>query len=38
VLGGRVSLIVGITVAVLSTAIGIVLGLLAGFVRPVEAS
>ena len=30
------SLIVGITVAVLSTAIGIVLGLLAGFVRPVE--
>jgi len=36
VLGGRVSLIVGITVAVLSTAIGIVLGLLAGFVRPVE--
>ena len=36
VLGGRVSLIVGITVAVLSSAIGIVLGLLAGFVRPVE--
>ena len=36
VLGGRVSLIVGITVAVLSSAIGIVLGLLAGFVRPIE--
>jgi peptide/nickel transport system permease protein len=36
VLGGRVSLIVGITVAVLSSAIGIVLGLVAGFVRPIE--
>ena len=36
VLGGRVSLIVGITVAVLSSAIGIVLGLIAGFVRPIE--
>ena len=36
VLGGRVSLIVGITVAVLSSAIGIVLGLVAGFVRPLE--
>ena len=34
--GGRVSLVVGITVAVLSTVIGVVLGLLAGFVRPVE--
>ena len=36
VLGGRVSLIVGITVALLSSAIGIVLGLIAGFVRPIE--
>jgi len=34
--GGRVSLVVGITVALLSTAIGVVLGLLAGFVRPIE--
>src|SRR5690349_13991842 len=34
--GGRVSLAVGITVALLSTAIGVVLGLLAGFVRPIE--
>ena len=34
--GGRVSLFVGITVALLSTVIGVVLGLLAGFVRPVE--
>jgi len=34
--GARVSLIVGITVAALSTAIGIVLGLVAGFVRPLE--
>ena len=32
--GARVSLIVGITVAALSTAIGVVLGLVAGFVRP----
>jgi peptide/nickel transport system permease protein len=31
--GGRVSLVVGITVAVLSTVIGVVLGLIAGFVR-----
>ena len=35
--GARVSLLVGITVAALSTAIGIVLGLVAGFVRSVEA-
>ncbi|MGZ5274454.1 MAG: ABC transporter permease [Caldimonas sp.] len=34
--GGRVSLVVGITVALLSTVIGVGLGLLAGFVRPVE--
>ena len=34
--GARVSLIVGVTVAALSTAIGIVLGLVAGFVRPLE--
>jgi peptide/nickel transport system permease protein len=34
--GARVSLIVGITVAALSSAIGIVLGLVAGFVRPIE--
>ncbi|MEO8527039.1 MAG: ABC transporter permease [Caldimonas sp.] len=34
--GGRVSLIVGLTVALLSTAIGVVLGLIAGFVRPLE--
>jgi peptide/nickel transport system permease protein len=34
--GARVSLIVGITVAALSTAVGVVLGLVAGFVRPVE--
>jgi peptide/nickel transport system permease protein len=34
--GGRVSLIVGLTVALLSTVIGTVLGLLAGFVRPLE--
>src|SRR4051812_48507630 len=34
--GGRISLVVGITVALLSTAIGVVLGLLAGFVRPIE--
>ncbi len=31
--GGRVSLIVGLTVAVLSTVLGVVLGLVAGFVR-----
>ena len=34
--GARVSLIVGVTVAALSTVIGVVLGLVAGFVRPVE--
>ena len=34
--GARVSLIVGVTVAALSSAIGIVLGLVAGFVRPLE--
>jgi peptide/nickel transport system permease protein len=34
--GGQVSLVVGLTVALLSTAIGVVLGLVAGFVRPVE--
>ena len=34
--GGRVSLVVGVSVAVLASAIGIVLGLLAGFVRPIE--
>ena len=34
--GGRVSLVVGVTVALLSTAVGVVLGLLAGFVRPLE--
>jgi peptide/nickel transport system permease protein len=34
--GARVSLLVGVTVAALSTGIGIVLGLVAGFVRPVE--
>jgi peptide/nickel transport system permease protein len=34
--GARVSLVVGITVAALSTAIGIVLGLVAGFVRASE--
>ena len=34
--GGQVSLVVGLTVAALSTAIGVVLGLVAGFVRPVE--
>jgi peptide/nickel transport system permease protein len=35
--GARVSLIVGVTVAALSAGIGILLGLVAGFVRPVEA-
>lgn len=35
--GGQVSLAIGIAVAVLSTAIGLVLGLLAGFVRVVDA-
>ena len=34
--GGRVSLVVGLTVALLSTVIGVGLGLLAGFVRPLE--
>ena len=34
--GGRVSLVVGLSVALLSTVIGVVLGLLAGFVRPIE--
>jgi peptide/nickel transport system permease protein len=34
--GGQVSLVVGLTVALLSTAIGVVLGLVAGFVRPIE--
>ena len=34
--GGRVSLIVGVTVAVLSTGIGVLLGLMAGFVRAVD--
>jgi len=34
--GARVSLIVGVTVAALSTAIGVVLGLVAGFVRPLQ--
>ncbi|HEX7437926.1 MAG TPA: ABC transporter permease [Caldimonas sp.] len=34
--GGRVSLVVGVTVALLSTVIGVVLGLLAGFVRGIE--
>ncbi|HEX7438873.1 MAG TPA: ABC transporter permease [Caldimonas sp.] len=34
--GGRVSLVVGITVALLSTVIGVVLGLIAGFVRGTE--
>ncbi len=34
--GARVSLIVGATVAALSTVIGVALGLVAGFVRPVE--
>ena len=34
--GARVSLAVGLAVAVLSTAIGILLGLVAGFVKPVE--
>jgi peptide/nickel transport system permease protein len=34
--GAQVSLSVGLAVAVLSTAIGVVLGLVAGFVRPVE--
>ena len=32
--GARVSLVVGVSVALLSTVIGIVLGLVAGFVRP----
>ncbi len=36
VLGSRVSLIVGITVAVLSGVIGVVLGLVAGFVRAAD--
>jgi peptide/nickel transport system permease protein len=34
--GARVSLIVGVTVAALSTVIGVFLGLVAGFVRPIE--
>ncbi len=34
--GARVSIVVGVTVAALSTVIGIVLGLIAGFVRPLE--
>jgi len=34
--GGRVSLVVGLSVALLSTVIGVVLGLIAGFVRPIE--
>ena len=34
--GARVSLIVGLTVAALSTGIGVLLGLVAGFVRPVD--
>jgi peptide/nickel transport system permease protein len=34
--GARVSLSVGLAVAVLSGAIGVVLGLVAGFVRPIE--
>ncbi len=34
--GGRVSLVVGVVVAALSTVIGVLLGLLAGFVRPLE--
>ncbi len=35
--GGRVSMIVGATVGVLATVFGVILGLLAGFVRPVDA-
>ena len=35
--GARVSLAVGLTVAVVAIAIGLVIGLLAGFFRPVEA-
>jgi peptide/nickel transport system permease protein len=35
--GGRVSMIVGASVAVLATVLGVILGLLAGFVRPVDA-
>ena len=34
--GGRVSLVVGVVVAALSTVIGVLLGLVAGFVRPLE--
>ena len=34
--GGRVSLVVGVVVAALSTVIGVLLGLIAGFVRPLE--
>ncbi|MBS0450366.1 MAG: ABC transporter permease [Proteobacteria bacterium] len=34
--GGRVSLVVGISVAVVSTLLGVVLGLMAGFVRRVD--
>ncbi len=34
--GARISLLVGVTVAALSTVIGVVLGLVAGFVRPVD--
>lgn len=34
--GGRVSLFIGITVAILSTLIGLALGLLAGFIRVVD--
>ena len=35
--GGRVSLIVGLTVAALSTAIGLVIGLVSGYLRAVDA-
>ena len=36
-LGGQVSIIIGITVAICATAIGLVFGLLAGFVRAADA-
>jgi peptide/nickel transport system permease protein len=36
VYGARISLLVGITVAAISVSVGLVIGLLAGFVRPVE--